>query len=68
MLDDVGAGGQRGRDPITVRVLAGRPVLDHRDVVSRRGAVTHDGVTGHTQPEHEDAAQSITPGMRMKSA
>ena len=68
MLDDVGAGRERGRDPITVRVLAGRPVLDHRDVVSGRGAMTHDGVAGHTQPEHEDAAQSITPGMRMKSA
>jgi hypothetical protein len=30
--------------------------------------VTHDGIAGDTEPEHEHAAQSITPGMRMKSA
>ncbi len=68
VLDDVGAGGERGCDPIAVGVLARRAVLDHRDVVSGRGAMTHHGVARHAQPEHEDAAQSITPGMRMKSA
>jgi hypothetical protein len=30
--------------------------------------VADDRVTGHTQAEHEHATQSITPGMRMKSA
>jgi hypothetical protein len=30
--------------------------------------VAHDGVTGDAEAEHEHAAQSITPGIRMKSA
>ncbi len=68
VLDDRSAGCDGGRDPVAVRVLAGRAVLDHGDVVPGGGAVAHHGVTGHTQPEHEDPAQSITPGMRMKSA
>jgi hypothetical protein len=68
MLDDPDSGRHRGRDAIAVCVLAGRAVLDDGDVVTGRGAVAYDGITRHTQPEHENATQSITPGMRMKSA
>ena len=68
VLDEGSAHSGGGRYPVAVRVLAGRTVLDHGDVVAGGGAVTHHGVTSHTQPEHENATQSITPGMRMKSA
>jgi hypothetical protein len=37
-------------------------------VVAGGGTVTHDGVAGDPEAEHEHAAQSITPGIRMKSA
>ncbi len=68
LLHDLGAGGIGGRDSVEVRVVTGRHVFDHDDVIARRGAVAYHGVTGDTEPEHEHAAQSITPGIRMKSA
>lgn len=66
-LDDLGPCRDRCLEAVPVRVAAGR-VLDDRHVVSRGGAVAYDRFARDTEPDDEHAAQSMTPGMRMKSA
>ena len=68
-LDDVDPGRPRGRDPLGVPRSPG-PVLDHEHVVAGGVEPADDRLAGHAEAEHDDGAghQSMTPGMRMKSA
>ena len=66
--DDVGAElGRRGE----MFVPTGRGVgtiFDHGHLIAGVHTMAHDRLTGHREPDHQDAHQSSAPGMLMKSA
>ena len=66
-LEQLRAGDHRAPRPLAVRVAAGL-VFEHDDVVVGGDRPRNRGVAGGTESDHEDAHQSIAPGMLMKSA
>ena len=66
-LEQLRARGHRAPRALAVRVAAGL-VLEHDDVVVGGDRPRNRGVAGGTESDHEDAHQSIAPGMLMKSA
>jgi hypothetical protein len=66
-LEQLRARGNRAASALAVRV-ATRLVFEHDDVVAGGNRPRDRSVAGGTESDHEDAHQSIAPGMLMKSA
>ena len=67
-LEHARAVGFGARDARRVRLAGAGGVVEHGDVVAGGAGVRHHRRARRREADHEDAHQSSTPGMRMKSA